>query len=280
MKDPIDRSDLEKIVRMALKEDIGRGDVTTSAVIQRDAKAAGSFIAKEKMVVAGLPVAREVFRILNPETRFTGKVRESAEVEKGSVIAEVRGKARAILSGERVALNFLQRLCGIATLTRMFVERAGKSSGIYDTRKTTPGLRMLEKYAVRAGGGRNHRAGLYDMVLIKDNHIDLAGGIVEAVSYARARYGRRFKIEVETRNIEEVEEALSAGADMIMLDNMDLSRIRRALKLINRRAQVEISGGVNLENIRRLAALSVERISVGMLTHSAKAMDISMKVKL
>jgi len=273
-------STLDEIVRRALAEDIGRGDVTTASIVPPGARGHGRLVAREAGVVAGLDAARATWRALSPRVVFRGKVREGQVVRRGAVLGEVRGPLRAILTGERVALNFLQKLSGIATLTRAYVTQA-KRGKILDTRKTTPGLRALEKAAVRAGGGVNHRASLDELVLIKDNHIAAAGSITEAVLRARKRSPRR-QIEVETKTLAEVREAAALKPAIIMLDNMGPARLRRAVALIRRaspRTTIEASGRVTLVNVARIAATGVDWISVGALTHSAPALDIALEVR-
>ena len=268
---------LDTVIENALKEDIHTGDITTLAVVAEGRKASARLIAKEPLVLAGIKVAERTFQLLDPLICFKAGFADGDRLAKGDVIAELSGDASQLLQGERVALNFLQRLCGVATLTSLYVEAVqGTMARIVDTRKTTPGLRMLEKHAVRVGGGTNHRTGLYDGVLIKENHIAAAGGITEAVRRARAYIAHTIKIEVETETIEQVREALAAGADIIMLDNMSLEKMREAVAVIGGKALVEASGGVNLETVRAIAETGVDIISVGSLTHSARAMDISM----
>ncbi len=268
---------LDRLIEQALLEDIHTGDITTRAVVPVSRPASARLIAKEQLVLAGMYVAEAVFRKLDPAVTFMVEIPEGAVAEKGDILATVRGNASDLLMAERVALNLLQRMSGVATLTSRYVAAVrGTKARIVDTRKTTPGLRELEKYSVRAGGGINHRTGLYDGVLIKENHIVAAGGIAEAVTRARAYIPHTLRIEVETETIGQVEEALIAGADIIMLDNMDCDTMRRCVALINGRALVEASGGVNLESVRAIAETGVDIISVGALTHSPKAMDISM----
>jgi nicotinate-nucleotide pyrophosphorylase (carboxylating) len=270
----------EEIVRRALEEDIGSGDVTTLAIVPPQTRLRGRFLIKEAGVIAGLPVAGLVFELLDPKVRFRPLVKDGTAVRSGDVVAEVEGPGRAILSGERTALNFLQRMSGIATLTRRYVEAvAGTRAVILDTRKTAPGLRLLDKWAVRLGGGQNHRMGLYDMVLIKDNHIAAAGGITKAVEQVRRERGTELEIEVEVKNLVELEEALMLGVERIMLDNMDLTMMRQAVEIAAGRAKLEASGGVTLENVAAIAATGVDYISVGALTHSVKALDISLEIE-
>lgn len=269
--------EIERIIRTALQEDIGLGDITTQATIAPGTMARAELVAKQDFVLAGIDVARQVFGQLDPSAAFE-KLREDGQrVQRGDVLAWIKGDAAVLLQGERVALNLLQRMSGIATHTAAFVkELEGTGTAVVDTRKTTPGLRVLEKYAVRAGGGRNHRTSLYDGVLIKENHVAAAGGIAVAVARAREIAPHTLRIEVETRNLVEVEEALSANADVIMLDNMDLDNLRQAVALIDGRAITEASGGVTLETVRGIAETGIDFVSVGALTHSSPAVDISM----
>ncbi|MCD6582988.1 MAG: carboxylating nicotinate-nucleotide diphosphorylase [Desulfuromusa sp.] len=269
--------EIERIVRTALVEDIGLGDVTTEATVARDTVARAELVAKDDFTLAGIDVAAEVFRILDPDVSFENIFTDGQSVRKGEVIAWLKGKASVLLQGERVALNLLQRMSGIASLTaRYVVEVEGTDAIIVDTRKTVPGLRALDKYSVRMGGGRNHRIGLFDGVLIKENHIAAAGGITAAIERAKKQLPHTLKIEVETCELAEVEEALQAGADIIMLDNMNLDEMRQGVELIAGKALVEASGGVNLERVRDIADTGVNIISVGALTHSVAAVDISM----
>lgn len=271
------------LVKLALAEDVGAGDITTKAVIPAHQKARAVIKAKEAGVVAGLTVAKEVFRHIDRRINVSVKVKDGAFVKKGKVIAVVSGPARGILTGERVALNFLQHLSGIATLTSKFKSQISKVKTkvkLLDTRKTIPGLRVLEKYAVKVGGGVNHRMGLHDAVLIKDNHLKLAGGVKRAVEGARRQYRAKKMIEVEVKTIAEVREAIKAGADRILLDNMNIKTLRAAVNLCKKAGvKTEASGGVNLNDIRVIAKTGVDYISIGALTHSAKALDISLKIK-
>ena len=268
---------IDRIIENALAEDIHTGDITTLAVVRGGHAANAILKAKEEMVLAGIDVAARVFRLLDDRIVFTPAFADGDRLAPGDIIARITGDAALLLQGERVALNLLQRMCGIATVTARYVEAVrGTRSRVVDTRKTTPGLRILEKYAVRVGGGTNHRTGLYDGVLIKENHITAAGGLTEAVRRAKSYIPHTMKVEVETETLAQVAEALAAGADIIMLDNMDSSAMREAVALIAGRALVEASGGVNLESIRGIAETGVDIISVGALTHSARAMDISM----
>ncbi|RQW89132.1 MAG: carboxylating nicotinate-nucleotide diphosphorylase [Geobacter sp.] len=268
---------IDRIIENALLEDIHTGDITTMAVVPEKRRAGARLIAKESMVLAGIDVAARVFALVDPDVVFTARFTDGALLKAGDVIADIAGDAAFLLQAERVALNLLQRMCGIATLTARYRQAVtGTGAKVVDTRKTTPGLRQLEKYAVRIGGGSNHRSGLYDAVLIKENHIAAAGGISVAVERARAFVSHTMKIEVETETLDQVAEALNAGVDIIMLDNMDLETMRRAVSLIGGRSLVEASGGVTVETIAEIAATGVDLISVGALTHSARAMDISM----
>ena len=267
--------EITETLERALAEDLGTGDLTTDATVPEGLEATGSFLAKAALVVAGLPLVERLYELLDPATRFQPLAADGGLVARGA-LAEVRGDARVLLRAERTALNFLQRLSGIATFTRRFALRLeGTRARLLDTRKTTPGLRVLERYAVRVGGGTNHRFGLYDAVLIKENHGQLAGGVAEAVRRARQHYGPTQKIEVEVRDDAEVRQGLEAGAGVLLLDNMTPDDVRRALRIIQGRAVVEVSGGITLENIRDYAEAGVDFISVGALTHSAPAADIS-----
>ncbi len=268
---------IDSIIRNALREDIHTGDVTTRSVIPLPRQAQARLIAKEEFILAGCEVAARVFTMLDPATTYSSRFKDGDRCSPGDVIAEIEGMDAVILQGERVALNLLQRMCGIATITSRYLAAvAGTKARIVDTRKTTPGLRVLEKYAVTVGGGGNHRAGLYDAVLIKENHITAAGGITAAVTRSRAAIPHTMKIEVETENLLQVAEAVACGADIIMLDNMDLLAMAEAVALIAGRSLVEASGGVNLDTVRGIAETGVDLISVGALTHSARAVDISL----
>ena len=271
---------IKQIVKNALREDIGPGDITTRGTVDKKAKAKGSILAKENGVISGLGAAKEVFKQVDRKIRFLPKVKDGAKVKKGKVVAIVSGPARGILTGERVALNFLQRLSGIATLTNQFVAKTkGTRTKILDTRKTAPGLRVLEKQAVKAGGGTNHRMGLYDAILIKDNHIALAGGVEAAIKKARGRRPKAKGIEVEAKTIAQVKQAIKVGADRILLDNMNLKTLSQAVKLCKKaKIKTEASGGVNLKTVRGIAKTGVDFISVGALTHSARALDISLEI--
>jgi nicotinate-nucleotide pyrophosphorylase (carboxylating) len=271
---------IRDIVSRALGEDIGSGDLTTHLLFPKAVKAEAAIRVKQEAILAGLSVAEAVFRKVDPKLKFKPLARDGDRVDPGTIVALVKGDGRSLLKGERVALNFLQRLSGIATLTARFVEAVqGTGTTILDTRKTTPGLRMLEKYAVRMGGGRNHRMNLSDGILIKDNHLALAGNLKAAVQRARKKAPRGFKVEVETTNLTEAEEALVAKADIILLDNMTIPQLKEAVLLISGQALTEASGGVNLNNVREIAATGVDFISIGALTHSAPAVDISMDIQ-
>ncbi|MFT9850324.1 carboxylating nicotinate-nucleotide diphosphorylase [Aneurinibacillus sp. REN35] len=270
---------LDRQIEMWLQEDIGFGDVTSLATVPEDLDGVGILYAKQDGVIAGLDVAQRVFTCLDASLVFSPKVMEGAFVEKGTMIAQVEGSVQSVLGGERLALNLLQRMSGIATLTRQYVEKARMASEkvrIVDTRKTTPGLRMLEKYAVTVGGGHNHRLGLFDAVMIKDNHIKAAGGIGAAVSFARQAIPHTMRVEVEVETLVQLEEAIGANPDIIMLDNMDLDTMREAVRRVDGRMIVEASGGVNLDTVQGIAATGVDIISVGSLTHSVSALDISL----
>ena len=276
------------LVKLALAEDVGRGDITTRAIVPKGQSARAVITAKEDGVIAGLAAAREVFKHVDHRIKFSPKVRDGKAVKKWTVIAVVSGPARGILTGERVALNFLQHLSGIATLTKKFVARvktstssveSGQGARILDTRKTIPGMRLLEKYAVRMGGGENHRLGLYDAILIKDNHIKIARGVERAVEGIRRQYGAKKAVEIETKTINEVQRAIAVGVDRVLLDNLSVKTLRAAAKLCKKaKIKTEASGGVRLNNVAAIARTGVDYISIGALTHSAPALDISLKV--
>jgi len=271
---------VRKIIEQALSEDIGPGDVTSEATVPAGSTSTAEMLAKQDIVLAGLDVSLEVFHFLDTAIQLTRFAQDGDSIKSGKVIARVSGSTRVLLAGERVALNLLQHMSGIATLTSKYVEQLkGLKAQALDTRKTLPGLRQLEKYAVRMGGGTNHRFGLYDGVLIKDNHIKAVGSIAKAIESARRKAHHLLKIEVETKTLDEVREALAAKADIILLDNMRLDMIREAVKLINGQASVEASGNVTFETIREIGETGVDFISSGSLTHSAPAADISMKIK-
>ena len=270
---------LEKLIDLALEEDIGPADITTENLVPEDASGTGEIVAKEPLIVAGLDIARKVFNRLDPAISWQPRYRDGDQVPIGATLVALAGRLRALLSAERVALNFLQRLSGIATMTRSYTKKlANDRVRLVDTRKTTPGWRALEKYAVRIGGGFNHRMGLYDGVLIKDNHIAASGGIESAASIIRQRIHHLIKIEIEVTSLDEVREALAVDADIIMLDNMTLPQIREAVELIDKRATVEVSGGVTDATLGELARTGVDIISVGALTHSARCVDLSMRI--
>lgn len=265
-------------VNQALAEDLGlAGDITTEATVPAHAHASAALVARRAGVVAGLEVAEAAFRRLDSNAQFHAEVHDGAMVGANTVIASVSGNARALLTAERVALNFLGRMSGIASLTRAYVERiAGTKAQIVDTRKTTPGLRAFEKYAVRCGGGGNHRVGLFDAILIKDNHVIASGGLAQAIEAARCRVGHMVKIEVEVDTIEQLREALRHKIDAVLLDNMTVVELREAVELVSGRLIVEASGGINLETVRAVAETGVDLISVGALTHSAPVLDLAL----
>ncbi|MEW9702475.1 carboxylating nicotinate-nucleotide diphosphorylase [Paenibacillus sp. SI8] len=271
---------IRKNIRLWLEEDIGTGDVTTLTTIPLDHASKGIIHVKEDGIVCGLAIAKEVFAVVDPSLRFEPKVAEGSSVKKGTILAEVEGSTRSILLGERLSLNLMQRMSGIATKTREFVEALeGLPTRLVDTRKTTPGHRLLEKYAVRVGGGHNHRFGLYDAVMIKDNHIKGSGGITQAVKAARQQIPHTMKIEVEVENFDQLHEALSAGADIIMLDNMRPEKMKEAVTIIKSKAPhivVEGSGSVTVQTIKPMAETGIDVISVGRLTYSVSALDISL----
>ena len=268
---------ISQYINRALEEDIGSGDVTTDTIVPANASLRGRIVAKENGVVAGLEIAREVLLTLDQTIIFAAHVEDGSTVERGTVLADLDGPARALLTGERIALNFLGRMSGIASLTRKFVDAvAGTKAVILDTRKTAPGLRMTDKLAVRLGGGQNHRTGLFDMVLIKDNHIDFAGSITAAVQRVRSS-GTKLEIEVETRTLDNVREALALGVERILLDNMSADTMREAVAICDGRAKLEASGNVTLDNVLEVAGTGVDYISVGALTHSPKVFDVSLE---
>ena len=275
---------VEDLIRLAIAEDLGSGDLTTEALIAPDLRARGEILAKERLVVCGQETAGAVFALIDPGLEFSIFHQDGQEVLPGTVISQVQGSCRSILSAERTALNFLQRLCGISTLTRRIVaQAAGTCARVLDTRKTTPGLRELEKYAVKTGGGANHRFGLFDAVLIKNNHIDAAQGrVAEAIERCRQFSPRGTKIEVEVRSVAELEESLASSPDAILLDNMTPTEVRCAVETVRqlsreKRIEVEVSGGITEENIRAFAECGVDSISLGALTHSVRAMDLSLR---
>ncbi|MFN0124454.1 MAG: carboxylating nicotinate-nucleotide diphosphorylase [Blastocatellia bacterium] len=283
----LDPDTIHEAVNVAIDEDLGRGDITTLSTIRPGQRARGSFLAKQDFVLAGLEIADAVFARFDFNMQIETSVADGDALQTGKVFARVTGEAQTLLMAERTALNFLQRLSGIATITRRYVEAIeGTRARIVDTRKTTPGLRMLEKYAVATGGGKNHRLGLDDGVLIKDNHIALGGGLTEAIRRARESVGHLHKIEVEVATLDQLREALRCGADIVMLDNMPPQTVAEAVRIVNehepggRRTLLEASGGIHLENVRAYAETGVDLISIGALTHSAPAVDISFKIKL
>lgn len=272
-------SPIDKIIDSALEEDLGPGDITTAALVDPFMKAKARALAKEEIILAGIEVFSRVFSRLDPEIIVKCKYHDGDVVPRGEDICIVKGSMRGILSGERTALNFLQRLSGIATLTRRYVEKTDSSKvRVLDTRKTTPGLRILEKYAVRKGGGFNHRFGLFDGILIKDNHIAAAGSISKAVAKIKAGVPHTLRIEVEVEDIEGVEEAMAAGADAILLDNMSVKEMREAVSIAGGRVLLEASGGITLESIEEISEIGIDLISVGAITRSARSVDISLEL--
>jgi nicotinate-nucleotide pyrophosphorylase (carboxylating) len=270
--------DIKQIIYNALKEDIGKGDITSLAVVPDRLNIKAVIVARENGKLAGLNIAKQVFKTRDKNVKFKLKTRDGSYIRKGQILAEIYGNARSILSSERVALNFLQRLSGIATLTDKFVRKVKNTNiKILDTRKTTPNLRILEKYAVRMGGGFNHRFGLFDGILIKDNHIKIAGSIVSVIKKIREKYPN-MKIEVEAQSLKEVKEFLKSDFDIIMLDNMNILKLKKAIKLINGKYKIEVSGGVNLNNITEISKLKIDYISIGALTHSVKSLNMSLDI--
>jgi nicotinate-nucleotide pyrophosphorylase (carboxylating) len=277
--EPVDLRLLRDTLLLALREDIGTGDLTSRATVPETAHAIGLYTTKQALTVAGVRVTQEVAQLVDPALEFKILVNDSSSVSNGTALAQIRGSARSILIAERTTLNLLQRMCGIATLTRQYVDRIqGTRARIVDTRKTVPGLRALDKYAVACGGGMNHRMGLFDGVLIKNNHIAFHLSVAEAVREARKRLGHLTKIEVEVRDLEELRTALSAGADVILLDNFSPAETRAALEVIAGRVPVESSGGITLDTVRQFAECGVDYISIGALTHSVPAVDIHLRI--
>ena len=279
--DLLNKENITNLIEIALKEDVSSGDVTTNALIPESSMAKATLTAKADGVIAGLPVAEMVFKHLYPETKWFEHVKEGDFVKKGDLIASVESSFRVLLIGERLALNFLQRMSGIASETNKYVkELDGFNTQLLDTRKTVPCLRLLDKYSVKTGGGTNHRIGLFDLAMIKDNHIKIAGGIINAVKQVRANIPSDIKIEVETTNLEEVKLALEAGADIIMLDNMTNEEMKEAVDTIGDKAKTEASGNMSIPRLKGVAATGVNFISVGALTHSVCALDISMNISI
>lgn len=276
----IDKKVLLKIVKSALEEDIGKGDITTKFSVSPDINALGIIVAKEKGILVGTQVAKEVFWVVDKNTKSTFQKADGNKFISGEIIADIRGKAPSLLSAERVALNFLQRMSGIATLTARYVKKIkGTKAKILDTRKTTPNLRLLEKYAVSAGGGFNHRMGLYDQILIKDNHINLGNGIRNVLNKIKDVNSGRLFVEIEVKNIRQLRQALRFNVDRIMLDNMSIEEIGDAVKIVNGRCELEVSGNISLQNIREIAEAGVDFISVGSLTHSYNSIDLCMRIR-
>ncbi len=274
---PLDKGAYRELVRRALAEDMGWGDVTTEAIVDESQRGVGRLLAKQRCVVAGLDIAEETFLQLDPAASMTRHHVDGDLCEAGTLVAEVTGRARALLIAERTALNFMQRLSGIATMTRAYVDAAAGRIIVLDTRKTTPTLRVLEKYAVRAGGGTNHRLALDDGILIKDNHLSLAGGLAPALQRMFAAE-HDLQVEVEVRTLDELDAALAAGATRILADNMDAAMLAETVRRAQGRAQVEVSGGVTLDRVPEIAASGADFVSVGALTHSAPAVDLSFKI--
>jgi len=270
------KEQIDNLIKIGLKEDIGSGDVTTRSILSSDQVCEAEILARSNMVLSGLNIFKAVFHYLDPYVHYSGNFFKDGDyVLSGSTVMRINGNGIALLEGERLALNILQRLCGIASLTREYVERASPVE-VLDTRKTTPGFRIFEKYAVHCGGGKNHRFGLYDAVLVKDNHIKAAGGVTQAVEKVRKYYKSKMLVEVETANINQVNDAIEANSDIILLDNMSMKNIEDAVKLIAGRARIEVSGKVSLDNLEVLSGIGIDCVSVGALTHSTKAADISM----
>ncbi len=275
---------IEKIISNALKEDIASGDITTNATITKSLKAKGNFLVKQNGVIAGLEIVEKVFSINDPSLKFKKYFNDGDKIKSGAIVASIEGRASSILTVERTALNFFQRMSGIATYANQFSEKINHTKAkIIDTRKTAPGLRLIDKLAVKLAGCENHRIGLWDMFLIKDNHIEVAGSIIKAIEACKKynlKNKKRFKIEIETKNLEEVKEALACSPDIIMLDNFKISEMKKAVKIINGKCKIEASGMINLETVKAIAETGVDYISVGALTHSVKALDISLEVRM
>lgn len=276
----LDKEYINHLIDIALEEDVRNGDVTTNALIPESSMAVATMTAKADGVIAGLPVAKMVFEKLYPETIWNEYLKEGDKVKKGDLIVSIESTFRTLLTGERLALNFLQRMSGVATETNKYItELEGSSTKLLDTRKTLPCFRLLDKYSVKMGGGTNHRMGLFDLAMIKDNHIKVAGGIANAVKQVRSSISNHIKIEVETTNLDEVKQTLDAGAEIIMLDNMSNEMMAEAVKIIDGKAQTEASGNMSIPRLKGVAATGVDFISVGALTHSVMALDISMNIQ-
>ena len=272
----LNQKEIEKLIKIGLEEDIGLGDITSRSILSPDDVNVAEVLTRENIVLCGLNILKSVFLTLDPDINFSDDTfNDGDNLKNNTKIISIKGKGIALLEGERVALNILQRLCGIATLTKEYVEKANPVR-ILDTRKTTPGLRLFEKYAVSCGGGKNHRFGLYDAVLIKDNHIKAAGGIIKAVEKIKKNYNNSMQIEVETTTLSEVNDAIIAKSDIIMLDNMSLEDIKKAVNLIDGRASIEVSGSISIDQLNALSKVNIDFVSIGALTHSSKASDISM----
>ena len=269
------KEQVDNLIKIALNEDIGSGDITTRSIVSTDDMFAAEVLTRDNIILCGLDILKSVFFKLDPDVIFVDNCfNDGDEINSNTKILGIKGKGIPLLEGERVALNILQRLCGIATLTKEYVKRAGHIQ-ILDTRKTNPGLRLFEKYAVSCGGGKNHRFGLYDAVLIKDNHIKASGGITQAVYKVKKKY-KDIQVEVEASNLEEVKEAIEAKVDIIMLDNMSVENIKKAVHIINGRASIEVSGSISIDQLEQLSQINIDCVSIGSLTHSSKASDISM----
>ena len=272
----LNQKEIEKLIKIGLEEDISLGDITSRSILSPDDVNVAQVLTRENIVLCGLNILKSVFLTLDPDIDFSDdRFNDGDNLKSNTKIISIKGKGIALLEGERVALNILQRLCGIATLTKEYVEKANPVR-ILDTRKTTPGLRLFEKYAVSCGGGKNHRFGLYDAVLIKDNHIKAAGGIIKAVEKIKKNYNNSMQIEVETTTLSEVNDAIIAKSDIIMLDNMSLEDIKKAVNLIDGRASIEVSGSISVDQLNALSKVNIDFVSIGALTHSPKASDISM----
>lgn len=278
MKNVLKKKDIQSLVMLALSEDIGDGDITSNAIFDETEKSEAIILSKEKGIFCGGAIIKYIYEVIDPEIKIRLRLKDGNWLHPGDIAANIRGSTKKILLGERTVLNFIQRMCGIATRTHHLTSLlSGTKIKVLDTRKTAPGFRLLDKYAVRTGGGLNHRMGLYDMILIKDNHIKSAGSIREAVHRVRELYGNKYKVEVETTDLTEVKEALSSKADIIMLDNMNRTSIEKACQLIGKKAAIEVSGTIDEKKIKKIRDLKIDYISIGALTHSVRAFDLSMK---
>ncbi|MFH0975673.1 MAG: carboxylating nicotinate-nucleotide diphosphorylase [Spirochaetota bacterium] len=278
MRSFLKENDIRPIIILALKEDIGNGDITTNAIFNGNDESEAVIIAKEDGIFCGGDVVKMVFAEIDPSVKITIQKKDGKEVSKGEKVIKIKGRTKSLLTGERTCLNFIQRMSGIATETEKIASQLQKTNiSVLDTRKTSPGLRLLDKYSVKCGGGKNHRIGLFDMILIKDNHIQAAGSITKAVSRVREKYGKKYKVEVEVKTPEEAAEASRCKVDIIMLDNMNTDLMKKAIGSINGKPKIEISGNITKDRLKEISALKIDFVSIGALTHSVKSFDLSMK---